>query len=313
MKEPPRWTDEQLAREAEAARTAFRRERLDEPLESWKKSFDRHRGHFERLFDEFGLDDPATIDPAKLVTILREGLGDALRYIAGPPISQDDWKVLAEVKSLSPGRIAKDSDGARRALNVILQAIDPRRFPWIAEMRAPSDQEREAAVLASAALITSQRIATDRRIGSKKLQEEAVKAFLRGMGFTEVYARAIHTLTDAPLPGQFSAESLVGSRKADVPVRLFDDRLMPVECKVSNSALNSIKRINNDAAVKARQWREEFGKNQVVPAAVLAGVFDVRSLARAQNDDGLTIFWAHRLEDTRHFIETTKPAQSGSK
>ena len=43
---------------------------------------------------------------------------------------------------------------------------------------------------------------------------------------------------------------------------------MPIECKVSNSATNSIKRLNNDAAVKARIWRGEFGERQVVPSAV---------------------------------------------
>lgn len=72
MKEPPRWTDEQLAREAEHARAAFRRERLDEPLQRWKEAFDRHRAQFERLFDEFGLGDPATIDHGKLARAQNE-------------------------------------------------------------------------------------------------------------------------------------------------------------------------------------------------------------------------------------------------
>ena len=52
---------------------------------------------------------------------------------------------------------------------------------------------------------------------------------------------------------------MVGSRRSDVPIRLWDGRLMPTECKVSNSSTNSYKRINNDAAVKAVVWRQEFG------------------------------------------------------
>jgi hypothetical protein len=42
-------------------------------------------------------------------------------------------------------------------------------------------------------------------------------------------------------------------------VGLWNPRLMPIECKVSNSATNSIKRLNNDAAVKSVQWREALG------------------------------------------------------
>ena len=69
---------------------------------------------------------------------------------------------------------------------------------------------------------------------------------------------------------------------------------MALECKVSNSATNSIKRLNNDAAVKAVTWRSEFGTIQVVTAAVLGGVYALRNLIDAQ-EHGLTIFWAHDL------------------
>ncbi|MGH6990744.1 MAG: XamI family restriction endonuclease, partial [Stellaceae bacterium] len=112
-------------------------------------------------------------------------------------------------------------------------------------------------------------------------------------------------LDDAPARGQFCSESMVGSRKADVPVRLFDGRLMPIECKVSNSELNSVKRINNDAAVKANTWKVEFGINQVVPVAMLSGVFKVSNLVQAQGG-GLTMFWAHKLDAMRTFIEATR-------
>ena len=82
--------------------------------------------------------------------------------------------------------------------------------------------------------------------------------------------------------------------KADFVIGLPDGRTMALECKVSNSATNSIKRLNNDAAVKAVTRREEFGTIQVVTAAVLAGVYVRRNLIDAQ-DKGLAIFWAHDL------------------
>jgi len=41
----------------------------------------------------------------------------------------------------------------RRIVQVILAGLDRRRFPWVAEGREASDVERNAAIMASAALI----------------------------------------------------------------------------------------------------------------------------------------------------------------
>lgn len=97
----------------------------------------------------------------------------------------------------------------------------------------------------------------------------------------------------------------MGTRKADFIVRLWDNRLLPIECKVSNSSLNSAKRLNNDAAVKAEAWRQDFGRTQVVPAAVLAGVYNLHNLEEAQAR-GLTIFWAHDLTRLVDWIARTQ-------
>jgi hypothetical protein len=304
MRAPPRWTEAQLTAGAAASRQLFRDARLKEPLERWKTAFAQYEGKFEQLFDKYGIADPASLSPAKITEIFREQLGDALRYLAGPPISADDLRVLAEA-SLAPNTLAADSAQAQRILDTILMAVDPRRFPWVAHGRVPTDAERDAAILASAALITAQRVSTDRRNEGKEAQEKDVKDYLRGLGFKEAPTRTIRTLTDAPGLGEFCGEALVGSRKADVPVRLYDGRLMPVECKVSNSSTNSVKRINNDAAVKAGIWHREFGTNQVVPTAVLSGVFKVHNLVQAQIG-GLTLFWVHELAEMGAFIEETK-------
>jgi len=207
---------------------------------------------------------------------------------------------------------AQQFAGAISILDMFRATADPCRFPWLKERREPTEAELALAIGASAALIAGQRVQTMRRNSSKAAQEREVKEYLASLGFKQApTVRAINTLDEAPPKGAFCAECAVGSRKADVPVRLFDGRLMPVECKVSNSALNSIKRINNDAAVKAQIWRREFGTNQVVPAAMLSGVFDVGNLLRAQ-DGGLTLFWAHRLDLLGTFIESTKAPRSRS-
>lgn len=67
-----------------------------------------------------------------------------------------------------------------------------------------------------------------------------------------------------------------------------------------------MKRLNNDAAVKATSWKVDFGVLQVVPSAVLGGVYKLHNLLDAQNR-GLTIFWAHDLKPLTDWITSTKP------
>jgi hypothetical protein len=122
----------------------------------------------------------------------------------------------------------------------------------------------------------------------------------------KVPARPIQTMNHAPRPGEFCRESDLGSRKADFIIGLYDQRLLALECKVSNSELNSIKRLNNDAAVKATIWLKEFGDKNVVPSAVLSGVFKLRHLLAAQNDQGCTIFWAHDITMMIQWIQSTR-------
>lgn len=185
--------------------------------------------------------------------------------------------------------------------------LDRRRFAWVVENREPTEAERTAAIMASAALMAVSRVQTKRRNVGKDLQEGCVKQALANLGLLEVKPRDIPNLGSAPVPGEFCGESLLGTRKADIVVRLWDDRVMPIECKVSNSSTNSVKRLNNDAAVKAGVWKEDFGRRLVVPSAVLGGVYKLHNLEEAQTR-GLTIFWAHSLEALTDWIERTRSA-----
>lgn len=82
---------------------------------------------------------------------------------------------------------------------------------------------------------------------------------------------------------------------------------MAVECKVSNSSVNSYKRLNREAGGKAAAWLRDLGATQVVPAAVLSGVYAMSSLQQAQAA-GLSVFWTHDLASLTDYIETTRPA-----
>ena len=303
MIEPPVWTDDQLEADRIKAIAAFSRERLEEPLEDYLEAFDEYQGHIEVVLE-------TTVDLTELDTTALDVLGDprlleAFRYLAGPPISEDDLKVLADARSLTRRTLERTPELVQRLIGVVRQVLDRRRFAWVVEGREPTEAERNAAVLAAAALMAASRTQTRRRTLGKDQQEEMVKVALRELGFTEVASRTIRTISHAPSPGQFCGESVLGNRKGDIIVRLWDDRVMPIECKVSNSSTNSVKRLNNDAAVKASSWKTDFGLRQVVPSAVLSGVYKLHNLRDAQ-ERGLTLFWAHDLGPLTDWITRTK-------
>lgn len=303
MIDPPVWTKEQLEADRLKASAAFSKERLEEPLEDYLEAFDEYQGYVEEILE-------TTVDLAQLETTALDVLGDphlleAFRYLAAPPISQDDLKVLADARSLSKGHLQGSPEDVQRLIGVVRQVLDRRRFAWVVENREPTEAERNAAVMASAALMAASRTQTRRRTIGKDQQEAMVKAALKALGFAEVASRKIPNISHAPAPGEFCGESVLGTRKGDIIVRLWDHRTMPIECKVSNSSTNSVKRLNNDAAVKAASWKLDFGLRQVVPTAVLSGVYKLHNLLDAQ-DRGLTLFWAHDLKPLTEWIASTK-------
>ena len=303
MNQPPQRNAEDLERDRSQATELFRKERLEEPLEDYLKAFDRYLGNVEDLFET--TIDLTELDESAVRFLTDPKLFGVFRYLAGPPISGDDLKTVAEVKSLNASQLRNDPDAVDRIIEVVRVAMDRRRFPWVLEERDPTEAEKKAAVLASAALMAAQRVGTDRRSKGKQAQEGKVSGVLTGAGLVEVATRKVSTLTDAPEPGQFCGESCLGIRKADFLVRLWDHRIMPIECKVSNSAINSVKRLNNDAAAKAEAWIKDFGRRQVVPAAVLSGVYKLHNLEDAQ-DRGLALFWAHDLRALTDWIASTR-------
>lgn len=300
---PPRWSPEQLEAGRSRAIDDFRSERLGEPLGEYLHAFDQHYAAVVTLLGR-------TSDLRDLSAAAPSVTGDAamlevVRYLAGPPISADDLGVLAGVRS-SAAVLRADPDAARRVVEIVLLALDGRRFPWVAAGRAPAGDERASAVAATAALMAAQRAATRRRTVAKSTQEDLAARRLADAGLREVpTVRVILTLEAAPARGAFCRETTFGTRKADLLVGLWDGRKMPLECKVSNSEINSIKRLNNDAAVKAEVWAQDFGRTQVVPAAVLSGVFKRAHLESAQ-DRGLSLWWSHDLDALADWVETTR-------
>jgi hypothetical protein len=302
MKQPPRWTDEQLGAGLQKAKSLFRDERIREPLEAYTRAFDEYQKAVSDLLDTTaGLLELGT----KAIDVLtNQSLLEAFRYLAGPPISKDDLEVLADA-SLSASRLRADPAMLQRVLQIVQTTLDPRRFPWVTEGREPTAGERNAAITASAALLAVSKVGTARRNEGKDRQELTVRDALLLKSWKLVAPRTVLTLNQAPGPGEFCRESLLGSTKADFLVGLRDHRIMPIECKVSNSSTNSVKRLNREAAGKAEYWIKEFGARNVAPAAVLSGVYKLHNISNAQ-ERGLTIYWAHDLAELIEWIEDAR-------
>ncbi len=300
---PPRWDKDDLDTDRLASIEAFRDERMKEPLEKYLEEFESTRDTFEELLE-------TTVDLTQIrdhaISILSdERLSEALRYLPGPPISLDDLKTVSEAPSVAARTIKADPELAARLVDTVMMGLDRRRFSWVSEDREATEKERDSAVLASAAMLASKKVETTRRHEGKNAQEQKVRAALLSIGFSEVATRNVSTLSGAPGPGEFCMESQFGSRKADLLVGLWDERILPIECKVSNSSTNSVKRLNNDAAVKAKTWITDFGELNVVPSAVLSGVYALSNLVDAQQR-GLTLFWAHNLDALTSWINGTR-------
>jgi len=271
----------------------FVRERMEDGTRAYREAFDRTLPLVERLFTvsrdlaDFG-DDLLHREP---------GVLHAARYLAAPPISADD---LVTLVGRSPGRRV-DADLSRVLAGVLRASWDPVRFPWLCRRRSPTQQERDAAVNWTASIWAIEQLRTARRTQASRRQQGAVERLLLEAGFTlEASLRTVGSLDDLPR-GHFARECQIAGTKCDVPIRLRDGRLLALECKVSNSALNSVKRLLRETGGKARQWAAAYGE-QIVTGAVLAGVFKLHNLVDAQETYKVSIFWEHDLTPLVDFL-----------
>ncbi|HEY7248451.1 MAG TPA: hypothetical protein VH678_31700 [Xanthobacteraceae bacterium] len=109
---PKRWTDAELQTDARIARSAFRNERLLEPLDLYNWFFAVFVDIFRELINR--LPDLAA-DPvdAQLLADLIDGRDaqKAFRYLTAPPISKDDLETVADT-ILTPSRLRTDAASA---------------------------------------------------------------------------------------------------------------------------------------------------------------------------------------------------------
>lgn len=305
---PSVWTDDQLANEAQRSLEVFRDRRLAEPTTRYPELLKQEKLAVRKLIRLLSAIDPDNPDPAQLRKIWSDApVFDALRYAAGPPVSIDDLGVLvtATTKKLSKSRLSTNDDLARATLAMICRLTDDSRFPWVKDRRKATSEEIKRAVYATASLRAAQLLATERRGYGRKVEATLANALL-ARGFTRVPAPnggKILAPNQHPAPRTFYNECSLRARKTDLLIGLTDGRAVAVEAKDSASVLNSVKRVLNDTAAKARYWDSQCGKT-VVPVALLSGVFGVDNLKSAQTD-GLYLVWTHELDGFVSWLEAS--------
>jgi hypothetical protein len=293
---PRKWTAQELDQAARAALSEFVSKRLKEGSGPYQRVFKTARLRVEALFK--ATDDLRDLSPA--VVLKTPGLIETARFLGGPPLSQDDLDTLSGGKVSNRRSVTPAL--AKRAVKAIEAFLDPFRCPWVRAGSKPDPALVRSAIDWTTSLWAVEMCRTARRGQESAAQEKAVAEMLLAGGLKEVTGlRRIQSLDDLDR-GCFTREVVLAGAKADLAVRLRDGRLLAIECKVSNSAINSVKRLNRETVGKAERWRTHYGQ-QVVTAAVLSGVFKVSDLIDAQTA-GVFIVWQQDLGPLKGFVCT---------
>jgi hypothetical protein len=291
---PIRWSQEQLQEARTIAERRFVLERQGEGPDAFHETCRKAEPQVRQALAK-------TADLQNItgeVLLAHPPLWQMLRYFCAPPISEEDlWTLVGQKFKTISLRVASPTAEA------LASVVDVFRFPWVAAKREPTDAEREAAVLATTILYAHESLKTTRRGSASRAQEVEVSTVLVAAGLTlDPSRKPILRLDDLPRH-HFSRERKVDGAKCDIPVKLADGRLLALECKVSNGPKNSWKRLQREVGGKSERWRQEFG-NQVITGALLAGVFDLKCLATAQNEQQVFLFWQHDIGALIDFIKS---------
>ena len=313
MPRPPQaWTHEELFADAAEARQRFVQERLAalgherRVYEGWISEHSRSVEALLSATDNLLALDGGTIHDRRLL--------DILRYAVSPVVSLDDLDTITD--SCFGLWVGQQTERGQRpaeqafsaAAHFFGERIDRTRAPWLDSRRRPTSDERQVFVRSTASLRAMGAVSTARRMEGAKRQEEAARAAAERAGYAplnSVPGTLTDPITEMP-PGSFATASRrLAETNMDIPIRLSEDHatgllFLALEAKVSNSSLNSRKRLL-EVTRKRERWDASGSLYRFRTGAILAGVFDVRRLMETQ-EAGVFLFWEHRLGDLTDFL-----------
>jgi len=152
-------------------------------------------------------------------------------------------------------------------------------------------------------LTTSQSAATLRRTTLAAAQEKSVTDLLRSKGWTQQRVPFIgqsSQLAAREFMHKIRFATQTSPQEVDIACGLGRSVILAMECKVTNDATNSVKRVN-DVLKKARAWQVHWG-NFVKTAALLEGVIAFKDVQRLLDED-VQVFWSHRISDFADWLD----------
>ena len=222
------------------------------------------------------------------------------RHLLAPPKSQDQFKLLCHAWPKSSEKSARPMkpDVATDVAAVLYQWMDRDIAPWLSLNRSPSDVERELLIERVISFIAPKQTETEKRNRLSLAQESAVVDVLNNLGWKQMPSATLDARAAVP-PKHFMhktkfATATTTAQEVDIACGLSGSYVAAMECKVTNDATNSVKRIN-DVLKKANAWKAHWG-SFVETAAMLQGVIKPDDVQRL-TDEGVMVFWSHDLDE----------------
>ncbi len=221
-----------------------------------------------------------------------------IRQLMAPPISQDQFALLCvgypKGTEKTGGRVNLK---AASAVDSVFKAGRDRVLTrWLDANRAPTPVEVRNLLHGISPLLSIQTTATIRRGRMSAEQESAVVSMLKKRGWNRQLSGLIFQLTDVK-PQHFLHKTKFATKnqpqEVDIACGLPGTVVLAMECKATNDATNSVKRIN-DVLKKATAWQNHWG-SFVRTAALLQGVIEFKDVRRLL-DANVEVFWSHDLQ-----------------
>lgn len=229
------------------------------------------------------------------------------RHLLAPPKSQDQFKLLCDEWSKGSEKSGRPQkpDAVRAVAGVLAQWMDRAIAPWLLVNSEPTDIERELLIERVISFIAPKLTETQKRNRLSAEQENAVVRLLSDLGWTRLPSVTIDTRAAIP-PKHFMnktrfATATTTAQEVDIACGFEGSYVAAMECKVTNDATNSVKRVN-DVLKKAAAWKSHWG-SFVETAALLQGVIKPDDVQRL-TDEGVKVFWSHDLEAFASWVKS---------
>ena len=226
---------------------------------------------------------------ARAISLSGDNL-EVFRFLLAPPKSQDQFVHISEAyrKSFEGNKVPHQLSIS--VANDIKNWMDS----FYTSDRFDEAIRKTVLVEVVSRLMASQSFATSQRGNQSEQQELAVVNALISAGWSQRPTQGLirRELRAFEFAHKFKMDTKSRPQEVDIACGLGEEYVVAIECKVTNDATNSIKRVN-DIIKKCEGW-EHWG-SFVITATVLQGVLDYKDVSKLLHKE-INVFWSHDTE-----------------